>query len=51
MDLIVKLIFLIFVLCLAVETSGDDWNGNCKYYYGNGSFIDLSPLDNPERPL
>lgn len=51
MRTIEKLILLIIGLCLSVETSGDSSEGNCKYYFDNGSFVDLSPLDNPENPL
>ena len=45
------LVLLIIGKCLLAESSGQSWEGNCKYYFGNGSFIDLSPLDVPASPV
>ena len=44
---------LIFWLCLTFKATATEWKseGNCKYDFGNGSVIDLSPLDNPKEPL
>ena len=49
--MIEKLILLIVGFCLSVKTTGESSEGNCKYYFDNGSFVDLSPLNNPEIPL
>lgn len=45
------LFLLVVVSCTIANGTGERWERNCKYYFDNGSLVDLSPLDNPENPL